>query len=148
MHEKLPDLKIRFINVVDILKLRSPKVDPRSLSDDEFDAYFTKDKPVIFAFHGYEGLLRDIFYYRHNHNVAFHGYRENGDITTPFDMRVLSQMDRFDLVKSVALSLPDADKYGQLVAEMDAKVAKHHQYIRDEGTDLPEVENWEWKPLD
>ena len=148
LHEKLPDLKIRFINVVDILKLRSPKVDPRGLSDDEFDAYFTKDKPVIFAFHGYEGLLRDIFYYRHNHNVAFHGYRENGDITTPFDMRVLSQMDRFDLVKSVALSLPDADKYGQLVAEMDAKVAKHHQYIRDEGTDLPEVENWEWKPLD
>ena len=63
-------------------------------------------------------------------------------------MRVLSQMDRFDLVKSVALSLPDADKYGQLVAEMDAKVAKHHQYIRDEGTDLPEVENWEWKSLD
>ena len=148
LHEKLPDLKIRFINVVDILKLRSPKVDPRGLSDDEFDAYFTKDKPVIFAFHGYEGLLRDIFYYRHNHNVAFHGYRENGDITTPFDMRVLSQMDRFDLVKSVALSLPNADKYGQLVAEMDAKVAKHHQYIRDEGTDLPEVENWEWKPLD
>ena len=148
LHEKLPDLKIRFINVVDILKLRSPKVDPRGLSDDGFDAYFTKDKPVIFAFHGYEGLLRDIFYYRHNHNVAFHGYRENGDITTPFDMRVLSQMDRFDLVKSVALSLPNADKYGQLVAEMDAKVAKHHQYIRDEGTDLPEVENWEWKPLD
>ncbi len=148
LHEKLPDLKIRFINVVDILKLRSPKVDPRGLSDDEFDAYFTKDKPVIFAFHGYEGLLRDIFYYRHNHNVAFHGYRENGDITTPFDMRVLSQMDRFDLVKSVALSLPNADKYGQLVAEMDTKVAKHHQYIRDEGTDLPEVENWEWKPLD
>ncbi len=147
LHDSFPEMKIRFVNVVDILKLRSPKVDPRGLSDDEFDAYFTKDKPVIFAFHGYEGLLRDIFYYRHNHNVAFHGYRENGDITTPFDMRVLSQMDRFDLVKSVALSLPNADKYGQLVAEMDAKVAKHHQYIRDEGTDLPEVENWEWEPL-
>lgn len=148
LHEKLPDLKIRFINVVDLLKLRSPKVDPRGLSDAEFDAYFTKDVPVIFAFHGYEGLIRDIFFDRHNHNLSIHGYRENGDITTPFDMRVLNQMDRFDLVKAVVLSLPDADKYGQIVAEMDAKVAKHHQYIRDEGTDLPEVEAWEWKSLE
>lgn len=148
LHEKLPDLKIRFINVVDILKLRSPKVDPRGLSDAEFDAYFTKDVPVIFAFHGYEGLIRDIFFDRHNHNLSIHGYRENGDITTPFDMRVLNQMDRFDLVKAAVLSLPDADKYGQIVAEMDAKVAKHHQYIRDEGTDLPEVEAWEWKSLE
>lgn len=148
LHEKLPDLKIRFINVVDLLKLRSPKVDPRGLSDTEFDAYFTKDVPVIFAFHGYEGLIRDIFFDRHNHNLSIHGYRENGDITTPFDMRVLNQMDRFDLVKAAVLSLPDADKYGQIVAEMDAKVAKHHQYIRDEGTDLPEVEAWEWKSLE
>lgn len=148
LHEKLPDLKIRFINVVDLLKLRSPKVDPRGLSDAEFDAYFTKDVPVIFAFHGYEGLIRDIFFDRHNHNLSIHGYRENGDITTPFDMRVLNQMDRFDLVKAAVLSLPDADKYGQIVAEMDAKVAKHHQYIRDEGTDLPEVEAWEWKSLE
>lgn len=147
LHEKLPDLKIRFINVVDLLKLRSPKVDPRGLSDAEFDAYFTKDVPVIFAFHGYEGLIRDIFFDRHNHNLSIHGYRENGDITTPFDMRVLNQMDRFDLVKAAVLSLPDADKYGQIVAEMDANVAKHHQYIRDEGTDLPEVEAWEWKSL-
>ena len=148
LHEKLPDLKIRFINVVDLLKLLSPKVDPRGLSDAEFDAYFTKDVPVIFAFHGYEGLIRDIFFDRHNHNLSIHGYRENGDITTPFDMRVLNQMDRFDLVKAAVLSLPDADKYGQIVAEMDAKVAKHHQYIRDEGTDLPEVEAWEWKSLE
>lgn len=148
LHEKLPDLKIRFINVVDLLKLRSPKVDPRGLSDAEFDAYFTKDVPVIFAFHGYEGLIRDIFFDRHNHNLSIHGYRENGDITTPFDMRVLNQMDRFDLVKAAVLSLPDADKYGQIMAEMDAKVAKHHQYIRDEGTDLPEVEAWEWKSLE
>lgn len=147
LHEKLPDLKIRFINVVDLLKLRSPKVDPRGLSDDEFDMYFTKDKPVVFAFHGFEGLIRDIFFDRHNHNIKIHGYRENGDITTPFDMRVLNQMDRFDLVKSAVLSLPNPDKYGELVAEMDSIIAKHHQYIRDEGTDLPEVEAWEWKPL-
>lgn len=147
LHEKLPDLKIRFINVVDLLKLRSPKQDPRGLTDEEFDMYFTKDKPVIFAFHGFEGLLRDIFYDRHNHNVYFHGYRENGDITTPFDMRVLNQLDRFDLVKDVVLHLPEAEKYGQIVAEMDATIAKHNQYIRDTGRDLPEVTEWQWTPI-
>ena len=148
LHEKLPDLKIRFINVVDLLKLRSPRHDSRGLSDEEFDAFFTKDKPILFAFHGYEGLVRDLFFDRHNHNVMIHGYRENGDITTPFDMRVLNQMDRFDLVKDVVLNLPDADKYGQIAAEMDSIIAKHNQYIRDEGADLPEVENWTWKPLE
>jgi xylulose-5-phosphate/fructose-6-phosphate phosphoketolase len=147
LHEKLPDLKIRYINVVDLLKLRSQKLDPRGLSDAEFDHFFTKDKPVVFAFHGYEGLIKDLFFDRHNHNLRVHGYRENGDITTPFDMRVLNQMDRFDLVKEAVLNLPDAGKYTNIVDEMDATVKKHHQFIREEGIDLPEVENWVWEGL-
>ncbi|MHA6533857.1 phosphoketolase family protein [Paenibacillus sp. BAC0078] len=147
LHEKLPNLKIRYINVVDLLKLRSQKLDPRGLSDEEFDQFFTKDKPVIFAFHGYEGLIKDLFFDRHNHNLHVHGYRENGDITTPFDMRVLNQMDRFDLTKEVVLSLPDADKHKAIADEMDAMVKKHNHYIREEGIDLPEVENWVWKAL-
>lgn len=147
LHKVAPEVKIRFINVVDLLKLRSQKVDLRGLSDAEFDQYFTKDKPVVFAFHGYESLIKDIFFDRHNHNLYVHGYRENGDITTPFDMRVLNQMDRFDLVKAVVNSLPTAQKYGQVTAQMDAMIAKHHQFIRDNGTDLPEVENWQWTPI-
>lgn len=147
LHEKLPDLKIRYINVVDLLKLRSQKLDPRGLSDAEFDAFFTKDKPVVFAFHGYEGLIKDLFFDRHNHNLHVHGYRENGDITTPFDMRVVNQMDRFDLVKEAVLNLPNAEQYASIAAEMDAMVKKHHAYIREEGIDLPEVESWVWKPL-
>ncbi|MFB6466376.1 phosphoketolase [Cytobacillus sp. Hz8] len=147
LNEKLPDLKIRYINVVDLLKLRSPKLDPRGLSDEEFDQFFTKDKPVIFAFHGYEGLIKDLFFERHNHNLYVHGYRENGDITTPFDMRVLNQMDRFDLVKEAVMSLPNADQYQAIAEEMEQMVTKHYHYIREEGTDLPEVENWVWKAL-
>lgn len=147
MHKLAPNVKIRFINVVDLLKLRSPKLDPRGLSDAEFDQFFTKDKPVIFAFHGYEGLIKDIFFDRHNHNLFVHGYRENGDITTPFDMRVLNQMDRFDLVKAMVNSLPNAQSFGSVVAKMDAILAKHHQYIRDNGTDIPEVEEWQWQPI-
>ncbi|TKH40230.1 phosphoketolase [Paenibacillus polymyxa] len=147
LHKKLPDLKIRYINVVDLLKLRSQKLDPRGLPDAEFDQFFTKDKPVVFAFHGYEGLIKDLFFDHHNHNLHVHGYRENGDITTPFDMRVLNQMDRFDLVKEAVLNLPDAGKYANIADEMDAMVKKHHQFIREEGIDLPEVENWVWEGL-
>lgn len=147
LHDKLPELKIRYINVVDLLKLRSQKLDPRGLSDEAFDRYFTTDKPIIFAFHGYEGLIKDLFFDRRNHNLHVHGYRENGDITTPFDMRVLNQMDRFDLVKEAVLSLPNADLYKSIADEMDAMVKKHHAYIREEGFDLPEVESWQWKAL-
>ena len=144
LHKQFPELKIRFINVVDILKLRSPKVDPRGLSDEEFDKLFTTDKPVVFCFHGYEGMIRDLFFNRHNHNVHIHGYRENGDITTPFDMRVLSEMDRFHVAKDAAVAVY-GDKASEFAAKMDETVAFHHSYIREHGEDIPEVVNWQWE---
>lgn len=98
LHKAFPELKIRFVNVLDILKLRHPSQDARGLSDEEFNKVFTTDKPVIFAFHGYEDMIRDIFFSRHNHNLHTHGYRENGDITTPFDMRVMSDQNWTDSI--------------------------------------------------
>ena len=145
LHKQFPELKIRFINVVDILKLRSPKVDPRGLSDEEFDKLFTTDKPVVFCFHGYEGMIRDLFFDRHNHNVHIHGYRENGDITTPFDMRVLSEMDRFHVAKDAAVAVLYGDKASEFAAKMDETVEFHHSYIREHGEDIPEVVNWQWE---
>ncbi|WP_090991041.1 phosphoketolase [Bacillus sp. OV322] len=147
LHERLPDLKIRFVNVVDILKLRSQRLDPRGLSDEEFNHFFTKDKPVVFVFHGFEGLIRDLFFDRQNRNVHIHGYRENGDITTPFDIRVMNEMDRYSLVKTAVQNLPDDQAKAHITQEMDEVLEKHYHYIRSEGKDLPEVEDWEWKEL-
>ena len=146
LNKRFPQLKIRFVNVVDILRLSHPSVDPRGLSDDAFDAIFTKDKPIVFAFHGYEGFIKDIFFNRHNHNVCIHGYRENGDITTPFDMRVLNQMDRFHLARDTAQLLfgESADSF---ISEMENKIDYHHAFIRENGVDIPEVENWKWQSL-
>ncbi|WP_242236932.1 phosphoketolase family protein [Streptococcus acidominimus] len=146
LHKAFPDLKIRFVNVVNILKLRHPDVDPRGLSDQEFDSVFTKDKPVIFAFHAYEGMIRDIFFRRHNHKLHVHGYRENGDITTPFDMRVMSELDRFHLAQDAALATlgPEAQAFAE---KMDQTLAYHKDYIREHGDDIPEVQNWKWENL-
>lgn len=148
LNKEFPDMKIRYINVVDLLKLRSPKVDPRGLSDEDFDNLFTTDKPVIFAFHGFEGLIKDIFFDRHNHNLHVHGYRENGDITTPFDMRVLNQLDRFSLAKEAVQDIPAYTvKGGYFIQRMNDTIDKHNAYIRQEGTDLPEVVDWKWEGL-
>ncbi|MBY5004952.1 phosphoketolase family protein [Streptococcus suis] len=147
LHKAFPELKIRFINVVDILKLRHPDVDPRGLSDEEFDKLFTTDKPVIFAFHAYEGMIRDIFFKRHNHNLHVHGYRENGDITTPFDMRVMSELDRFHLAKDAAIASL-GEQAAAFASKMDETVAFHKDYIREHGDDIPEVQNWKWEHLE
>lgn len=146
LYKEFPELKIRFVNVVDILKLRQPSVDSRGLSDEEFNAVFTKDKPVIFAFHAYEGMIRDIFFPRHNHNIHVHGYRENGDITTPFDMRVLSELDRFHLAQDAARACL-GDGAADFAQVMDEKISYHRQYIREHGDDLPEVNQWRWENL-
>lgn len=147
LHQQYPNMKMRFINVVDLLKLRHPNVDPRGLTDEEFDAFFTKDKPVVFCFHGYEGLIRDIFFDRHNHNLHIHGYRENGDITTPFDMRVFSEMDRFHVAADAAEAVL-GDEAEAFVEKMQETLAFHHDYIRQNGQDIPEVENWVWASLE
>ncbi|MBF6978933.1 phosphoketolase family protein [Aerococcaceae bacterium zg-BR22] len=146
LNKAFPELKIRFINVVDLLTLRHPDIDARGLSDEAFDEIFTADKPIIFAFHGYEGMIRDIFFKRHNHNVSIHGYRENGDITTPFDMRVLSELDRFHLAKDAANAVL-GDKAQAFKETMDKTIEYHTHYIRENGTDIPEVLEWKWEEL-
>lgn len=146
LNKQYPELKIRFINVVDLLKLRHPNVDPRGLSDAQFNDLFTTDKPVVFAFHGYEGMVKDIFFDRANHNLHIHGYRENGDITTPFDMRVFSEMDRFHLAQDAANAVYGL-KAQDFSTKMDETLQFHHDYIRSEGIDIPEVENWKWENL-
>lgn len=143
LKEKYPLLKIRFVNVVDILKLRHPSVDKRGLSDEEFRDIFTDNKPIIFAFHAYEGLIRDIFYYRKNRNMFIHGYREEGAITTPFDMRVLNKMDRFHMIKE-AVNVLNLEDYENVIREMEGKIEEHRLYIQSNGDDLPEIKKWRW----
>ena len=146
LNKAFPEMKIRFINIVDILKLRHPEVDARGLTDDEFNNLFTTDKPIIYAFHGYEGMIRDIFFKRQNHHISIHGYRENGDITTPFDMRVLSELDRFHLAKDAAEAVY-GDAAGAFKEKMLDTVAYHTDYIREHGSDIPEVLDWKWESL-
>lgn len=147
LHRHIPTLKIRYVNVLDLFKLRADVSD--GLSDEAFDAIFTVDAPILFAFHGYEPMIESIFFKRHNHHLIVHGYREFGDITTPFDMRVLNQLDRFNLVKDAIKMMPGdfAVAHADLVQKMTDKLAEHVAYTREKGTDLPEVENWQWAGL-
>jgi xylulose-5-phosphate/fructose-6-phosphate phosphoketolase len=147
LREKLPDLKIRVVNVVDLMKLESNTEHPHGLSDADFDTLFTKDKPVIFAFHGYPSLIHRLTYKRTNHsNLHVHGYKEEGTITTPFDMTVLNGLDRFHLVMDTLDRLPQLkDKTAYLKQEMQDKLIEHTNYIRKYGLDMPEIRNWKWK---
>ena len=146
LREKMPNLKIRVINVVDLMKLQSKIKHPHGLSDDEFDLLFTKDKPIIFNFHGYPSLIHELFYDRTNRNLHVKGYIEEGTITTPFDMRVQNEIDRFHLVIKAIECLPQlGNKGAYLVQDMKDKLVEHKQYIHEYGVDLPEVVNWKWK---
>jgi xylulose-5-phosphate/fructose-6-phosphate phosphoketolase len=146
LHQHLPSLKIRFINVVDLMKLEPNTEHPHGLSDHDFDALFTKDKPVVFAFHGYPWLVHRLTYRRTNHeNIHVRGYKEEGTITTYFDMTVLNDLDRFHLVKDVIIRLPHmGNNYKKLNEMMDDKLLQHKKYIDKNGQDMPEILNWKW----
>ena len=145
IRDEMPEIKIRVVNVVDLFKLESDHKHPHGLSDDEYDAIFTKDKPIIFAFHGYPTLVHELTYERHNRNLSVHGYQEEGTITTPFDMRVQNQIDRFNLVKDAIMHLPQLGNRGSfLIQKMNDKLVEHKQYIAEYGQDLEEIRNWEW----
>ena len=145
LRDNLPELKIRFINVVDLFKLQSNTQHPHGLSDTDYDALFTKDKPIIFAFHGYPTLIHELTYYRHNRNLHVFGYQEEGTITTPFDMRVQNEIDRFHLVEAAVNALPQlGNKGAYLLQKMRDTLVAHKQYISEYGMDLPEVRDWKW----
>lgn len=139
-----PLLKIRFVNVVDLMKLQSNTMHPHGLSDDAYNYIFTEDKPIIFAFHGYPNLIHELTYKRLNNNLHVHGYIEEGSITTSFDMRVQNKLDRFNLIKS-ALKYVDINNKEEIINYCDNMLEKHNKYIGEYGVDIPEVVNWKWK---
>ena len=146
LKENYPELKIRVINVVDLMKLESNTKHPHGLTEDEYNMLFTKDKPIIFAFHGYPSLIHQLVYRRENKNIHVHGYKEEGTITTPFDMRVQNELDRFHLVMD-ALKYLDilGDRRASLNEWCRGKLVEHRDYIRNYGEDMPIVKNWKWQ---
>ena len=147
LNKELPEVKIRFINVVDLFKLQPKTEHPHGLTDAEYDLLFTKDKPVIFAFHGYTNLVHELTYRRHNNRLMHvRGYKEEGTITTPFDVRVQNDVDRFHLVMEAIKNLPKLGNRGAyLYQKMRNKLVEHKQYIHEYGLDLPEVAGWKWE---
>ena len=145
LRDNMPELKVRFINVVDLMKLESSLKHPHGLTDEEYDALFTKDRPIIFAFHGYPSLIHELTYLRHNRNLKVFGYQEEGTITTPFDMRVQNQIDRYHLTIAALNSLPElGNKSAYLLQQMRDKLVYHKNYIKEYGVDTPEIMEWKW----
>src|SRR5690606_24338585 len=143
----LPDLKIRVVNVVDLMTLQSHTEHPHGFTDEEFDGLFTANKPVIFAYHGYPYLIHRLTYRRNNHdNLHVHGFREEGTTTTPFDMAVMNQLDRYHLALAAIRRLPAlGSREQELTAMLEAKLAEHTAYVCEHGEDMPEILDWRWQ---
>jgi xylulose-5-phosphate/fructose-6-phosphate phosphoketolase len=146
LREELPDLHVRLVNVVDLMALQPVSEHPHGIDDAEFDAIFTVDKPVIFAYHGYPWLIHRLIYRRHNHaNIHVRGYLENGTTTTPFDMTVRNKIDRFDLVMDVIDRVPQfGHRAAYLRQDMQERLIRQWQHAREYGEDMPEIQNWVW----
>ena len=146
MHEYLPEVRIRFINVIDLMKLQTKEINNNGLSDDDFNMLFTKNKPIIFVNHGYPSLIKQLLFERKNKNIKILGYREEGSITTPFDMRVQNEIDRFHIVIEIIKKLPNLNNSAtHIIQIMNDKLIEHKEYINEYGIDMPEILNWEWK---
>ncbi|HYL07926.1 MAG TPA: hypothetical protein VEU76_05215, partial [Candidatus Udaeobacter sp.] len=146
IRQHLPELAVRFVNVVDLMRLQPPTEHPHGLRDAEFDEVFTKEKPVIFAYHGYPWLIHRLTYRRTNHsNIHVRGYKEEGTTTTPFDMVMLNDLDRFHLVMDVIDRVPSlGSRAAHVRQEMVDLRLRHRQYTRDHGQDSPDILNWAW----
>ncbi|HEV7286364.1 MAG TPA: phosphoketolase, partial [Kaistia sp.] len=146
LRQLLPHLRIRVVNVVDLMALQSPRHHPHGFSDDAFDSIFTRDRPVVFAYHGYPYLIHRLVYKRTNHpNVHVRGFIEEGTTTTPFDMAVMNELDRFHLAIEAIERLPALkDKAADLVASLRERLAAHKAYVHEHGEDMPEIRDWKW----
>ena len=142
----LPKLNVRFVNVLNLMKLLQPKDYSEGLTDEEFNKIFTVDKPIVFNFHGYPRVIKELLYDRQNKNLYVAGYEEEGTITTPFDMRVKNKIDRFNLLKQIAsvVKIPTPTK-NKIIKDMDAKLKEHKEYICEYGIDMPEILNWKFE---
>ena len=144
LRNNFKNIKIRVVNVVDLMKLQSNNTHPHGLTDEEYDALFTKDKPIIFNFHGYPSLIHQLTYKRNNKNMHVHGYMEEGTITTPFDMKVQNKIDRYNIVIDALKYLCDKYESSYLIEWCKDKLVEHNEYIRNYGIDMPDVINWSW----